>query len=189
MKKIIFASLLYATVLAALIAPLSMLAQVMIPTVDPNAPGTLRADSENPYWVQNQSIDGGIGADNPRASNFQIVPCNEGGFDPQTGKWKKGVECNFKAVVATFQRILTFLLYLSIPLVVGIILYTGFKYLTAGGDAYKLEEAKKMLIPVAIGIFWVLAAWLVVNTILKNFISSDTKTELQKNSEFRKLVE
>lgn len=178
MKKIIFASLLYATVLAALIAPLSMLAQVMIPTVDPNAPGTLRADSENPYWVQNQSIDGGIGADNPRASNFQIVPCDG-----------VKVPCDFKAVVATFQRILTFLLYLSIPLVVGIILYTGFKYLTAGGDAYKLEEAKKMLIPVAIGIFWVLAAWLVVNTILKTFLSPDTKDALQQNSEFRKLVE
>lgn len=124
-----------------------------------------------------RGADGGTGFDNPKLDSFQIVPCDG-----------VKVECNFKALVATFNRILKFLLYMSIPLVVGIILYTGFQFLTAGGDAAKLEKAKKMLIPVAIGIFWVLASWLVVNTILKTFLSDKTKIELQKNSEFQKLV-
>ena len=121
--------------------------------------------------------DGGQGSSDPKSNDFQLIPCD-------------GVEvpCNFVALVATFNRILQFLLYLSIPLVVGIILYTGFQFLTAGGDAMKLEKAKKMLIPVAIGIFWVLASWLVVNTLFKTFLSTETKTELQKNSEFQKLV-
>lgn len=134
----------------------------------------------SPVFVSAQAVtgtDGGIGSANPQEKGFQIVPCDG-----------VKVECNFKALVATFNRILQFLLYLSIPLVVGIILYTGFQFLTAGGDAVKLEKAKKMLIPVVIGIFWVLASWLVVNTILKTFLSEDTKRELQKNSEFQKLV-
>jgi hypothetical protein len=133
-------------------------------------------------------VDGGTGFDDPKLDGFQIVPCNEGRINPQTGKWEKGIECNFVALVATFNRILKFLLYLSIPLVVGIILYTGFQFLTAGGDAMKLEKAKKMLIPVAIGIFWVLASWLIVSTILKTFLSTDTQTELKQNTEFEKLL-
>lgn len=157
--------------------PMFVSAQFIPATVDSNAPGTLHADSNNPTLIQNQSTDGGTGADNPRASNFQLIPCD-------------GVKipCNFTAAVATFNRILQFLLYLSIPLVTGIILYTGFQFLTAGGDAMKLEKAKKMLIPVVIGIFWVLASWLIVTTIFKTFLSPETKGALQQNPEFQKLV-
>lgn len=134
----------------------------------------------SPVWVSAQAVtgtDGGIGSTDPKNTGFQIVPCDG-----------VKVECNFKALIATFNRILKFLLYMSIPLVVGIILYTGFQFLTAGGDAVKLEKAKKMLIPVAIGIFWVLASWLVVNTILKTFLSQETKDALNQNSEFQKLI-
>jgi hypothetical protein len=154
-------------IIMAFVSPFFASAQVMIDTSDKSAGGTLYTSS----------FDGGKGSDNPKAANFQIVPCD--GVD---------VPCDFKALVATFNRILKFLLYLSIPLVVGIILYTGFEFLTAGGDAMKLEKAKKMLIPVAIGIFWVLASWLVVNTILKTFLSDTTKAALNQNSEFQKLI-
>ena len=177
MKKNLFALIMSFSVIALFAMPLFVLAQVLITPVDTNAPGTLYADSNNPTWVQNQSTDGGIGADDPRASNFQLIPCDG-----------VKVPCNFVAFVATFNRILKFLLYMSIPLVVGIILYTGFQYLRAGGDAHKLEEVKKMLVPVAIGIFWVLASWLVVSTILKTFLSKETKIELNKNPEFQKLI-
>ena len=140
----------------------------------------------SPVLVTAQAVtgtDGGIGSADPQNTGFQIVPCNEVNPDGT-----KGTACNFKALIATFNRILKFLLYLSIPLVVGIILYTGFQFLTAGGDAAKLEKAKKMLIPVVIGIFWVLASWLVVNTILKTFLSQKTKDALNQNSEFQKLI-
>lgn len=134
----------------------------------------------SPVFVSAQPVtgsDNGIGSADPQEKGFQIVPCDG-----------VKVPCDFKALVATFNRVLKFLLYLSIPLVVGIILYTGFQFLTAGGDAVKLEKAKKMLIPVAIGIFWVLASWLVVNTILKTFLSQETKDALNQNSEFQKLI-
>ncbi|PJE74002.1 MAG: hypothetical protein COV01_02730 [Candidatus Taylorbacteria bacterium CG10_big_fil_rev_8_21_14_0_10_41_48] len=133
-----------------------------------------------PSFVSAQAVtgsDNGTGSADPKSDSFQIVPCDG-----------VNVKCNFSAAVATFNRILQFLLYLSIPLVTGIILYTGFQFLTAGGDAAKLEKAKKMLIPVVIGIFWVLASWLIVTTILKTFLSSETKGALQQNSEFQKLV-
>jgi len=133
-----------------------------------------------PVFASAQAVtgsDNGIGSADPKSNSFQLIPCDG-----------VKVPCNFTAAVATFNRILQFLLYLSIPLVTGIILYTGFQFLTAGGDAMKLEKAKKMLIPVVIGIFWVLASWLVVTTIFKTFLSPETKGALQQNSEFQKLV-
>jgi hypothetical protein len=53
------------------------------------------------------------------------------------------------------------------------ILYTGFKYITANGDPGKLADAKKMLIPVVLGMFWVFAAYLVVYTVLDNLVADE----------------
>ncbi|HEU0081207.1 MAG TPA: hypothetical protein VFQ72_04300 [Candidatus Paceibacterota bacterium] len=104
--------------------------------------------------------DGGIGSQDPRGATFQLIPC-----DGVT------VECDFDAFVVGINRLLKFLLYLSIPLVLGMILYTGWLYLTANGESGQLEKAKKMFIPVLLGIFWIAAAYIVVYTILDKFVS------------------
>ncbi|MBX4209301.1 hypothetical protein KW799_01195, partial [Candidatus Parcubacteria bacterium] len=53
--------------------------------------------------------DSGTGSDNPKATNFQLVPCT-GVVDPKTGK---GVECDFNQLIVAFNRAVKFLLYLS----------------------------------------------------------------------------
>ncbi len=100
------------------------------------------------------------GVDDPKDANFQLVPCS--GVDKVTG----AETCTFKDLFTLANRIIKFLLYFSIPLVLGVIMYTAFKYLTANGDPGKLADAKKMLVPVALGLFWILAAYLIVYTFL-----------------------
>ncbi|MFA6095894.1 MAG: pilin [Candidatus Paceibacterota bacterium] len=136
-----------------------------------------------PFAVSAQaSTDGGVGSNDPKSDEFQFVPCDgaqkylrgaDGNIITQNGEPvpdPASVPCDFKAFVALFNRILGFLLYLSIPLIIGIVLWTGFKYLSSGGDVSKLQDAKKMLIPVAKGIFFVLAAWLLVQTLLNTLL-------------------
>ncbi len=110
--------------------------------------------------------DGGVGVSDPKSQQFQLVPCT-GVLNPDGS----GKVCDFNQVIVAANRIIKFLLFLSIPLILGMILYTGFKYLTAGGDTMKLAEAKKMFLPVAVGLFWVLGAYLVVYTFLDKLVA------------------
>ena len=180
MKKTISALFVFLT-----LAPLGVSAQVVLPTgINTNDPTLLRASSGNPTFTQQQSNDSGQGASDPRASNFQLVPCNgapayqkdangqvkydsSGKPIPDTTK----VNCDFNQLIVMVNRIIKFLLYLAIPLVLGMILYMGFKYLTANGDPKKLADAKKMFIPVVIGLFWILAAYIIVYTVLDTFLA------------------
>jgi hypothetical protein len=107
--------------------------------------------------------------DDPKDSGFQLVSCN-GIDDPRTEK--EEVECTFNHAVETFQRIIKFVLYLMIPIILGMIVYVGFTYITANGDAGKLAKAKSMIIPILLGVFFILAAWLIVFTLL-DFLLAD----------------
>jgi hypothetical protein len=117
---------------------------------------------------------GNAGTANPDptkgGSTFQLVSCT-GVVDPRTGQ---GVPCDYNQVVFTASRIISFVLYITIPIVLGIILYTGFTYLTANGDSGKIANAKKMLKPIAIGVFFILAAYLIVyKLILGNLLAGN----------------
>lgn len=151
-------------------------AQSVILPVDADAPGTLRATSENPNYVQNKSADGGTGADNPRATNFQIVSCT-GVIDPRTNK---GVVCDYAQLIATFARIISYVLYLLVPILIGMILYVGWTYITANGDVGKLAHAKDMMAPIAIGVFFVFAAYVIVYKFILGNLLADSVGEIKK---------
>jgi len=102
--------------------------------------------------------------DDPKSPFFQLVSC-DGVDDPRTPN-KIETECTFNEVVKTFERIIKFVLYLMIPIVLGMIVYVGFTYLTANGDSGKLAKAKSMITPLLLGVFFMLAAWLIVYTLL-----------------------
>jgi hypothetical protein len=155
--------------------PVFVSAQTVILPVNTNAPGTLTTSSANPSagYVQNSPTDAGVGANDPRASNFQLVPCSG------VAKTVNGVTspaCDFNQLIILANRVIKFLLYLAIPLVMGMILYTGYLYLTANGDTGQLEKAKKMFIPVIIGMFWIGASYIVIYTVLDTFLSTNTST-------------
>lgn len=160
----------------ALLTPVLSFAQITITPIDENAPGTLKATSDNPEYVQAQALDGGKGADNPRASNFQIVTCT-GVVDPRTGK---GVECNYNQLIMTISRIIQYVLYLLIPILLGMILWVGWSYITANGDPKKLADAKSMIKPVLLGVFFIFSAYLIVYKLILGNLLAPTIGDINK---------
>ncbi|HVT75027.1 MAG TPA: pilin [Candidatus Paceibacterota bacterium] len=126
-----------------------------------------------------QGIQGAVGTDDPTdQGNFQIVSCNPT-YNPATGKLDN--DCDYQQLVATATRIVKYILFIIIPIVGAMILWTGFKYMTAGGDANAVADAKRMLKPIAIGVFLIFAAWLIVYTILDKLLAPSIG-EIQKSS-------
>lgn len=125
-----------------------------------------------------QGVQGKVGTDDPTKSEFQVVSCNPT-YNPATGKLDN--DCDFQQLVATAYRIVKYMLFLIIPVVALMILWTGFKYMTAGGDANAVADAKRMLKPIAVGVFLIFAAWLIVYTILDKFLAPAVG-DIQKSS-------
>ncbi len=85
-----------------------------------------------------------------------LIPCGQ-----------EGDTCTFKDIARLIQNVISFLaFYIAAPLATLAIMYAGFKYLTSMDKPGPREEAKKILQNVLIGFFFVLAAWLIVDTIL-----------------------
>lgn len=139
---------------------LALLALLTVPALSASAQGT---DLQKAATANSQVTD-------VKASNFQIVPCTNQ-VDPKTGKFVPGTECTFQTLMQMVNRIVQYLLYLSIPLVLGMIMYTAYLFLSAGGDPSKIAKAKKMLPPVAIGLFWILGSYLLVYTLLNTLLA------------------
>jgi len=119
--------------------------------------------------------DGGIGSNDPTSSIFQLVTCS-GVDDPRTEGIEK--ECNYEQLIAMVSRLIKFALYILIPIVLGMILFIGFKYLTANGDSGKLADAKRMITPLFIGIILIFAAWLIVYTFLDKILIDGLRKDI-----------
>lgn len=62
-------------------------------------------------------------------------------------------------------------IYLAIFLSAFLFAYAGWQYITAGGDPGKASGAKKIFWTVGIGLVLVLAAWLIVDVIMKVLVN------------------
>ena len=82
-------------------------------------------------------------------------------------------ECNFCSFVDMVNGLVEWLVIIVTTLVVLLLAFSGFRLITAGGDASALENAKKMLISSFIGILIILAGWTIVDTFLKVFSGGD----------------
>lgn len=117
------------------------------------------------------------GSPDPKQTNFQIVPCDGVPKKMADGTYTK--ECDFNSLLEMVNRVIKFLLYLSIPFVLAIIIYTAFLYLTSNGSEVKLAKAKHMLLYVFIGLFWILISFILVYTVLDRLLAGSIKTEQQ----------
>lgn len=117
---------------------------------------------------------GEVGSNNPLNPLFQLVSC-KGIDDPRTTKDDNLLDCDYKQLVATVSRLIQFALYILIPIVLGMIIYVGFAYLTSGGDSAKLSRAKGMIKPLLVGIFLIFSAWLIVYTFLDKLLIDDLR--------------
>lgn len=86
-----------------------------------------------------------------------IVPCN-------------GPECNACHFVQLGQNILEFLIKISV--IIGAVMFAvaGFYMVTSAGDTGKVARGRAIFSNVVIGLVILLAAWLIIDTVLKVFL-------------------
>ena len=100
-------------------------------------------------------------ADDVIKNGIVVTDC---GYD--IGKNGKGRMCGFADLITLIGRVIEYIFILIIPIAAIVFAYAGFLYLTSGGDPGKKTAAKKAMTNVVIGIVIVMAAWLVVRTIV-----------------------
>lgn len=84
-----------------------------------------------------------------------LVPCGGTGNDP----------CEFSDLIVLAQRIIQFLIVISVPIAAGLFSYAGYLYITAAGNPGQVSKAHNVFISVVIGFMIVLGAWLLVYTL------------------------
>jgi di/tricarboxylate transporter len=106
-------------------------------------------------------VKGNVNTPKETSSRFHVVQCKT---DP----------CTFEDAIEIINRLVNW--FVSIAATIGAITvaYAGAQILLNPGNAGKLEDAKKMFYKTLIGLFWLLAAWLVIYTIIDKFVSPST---------------
>ena len=92
-----------------------------------------------------------------------------GGFVPCEGK-----ECSFCDLVAMVQDIITWIIGIIFLIFAVLLVVAGFKLVTSGGNQSAQTSAKESLINALIGIIIVLAAWLLVDTLMRAVLPGDS---------------
>ena len=103
-----------------------------------------------------------------QAADSTLVFCNTGQPNPD-GTYPN--PCGWPQLIELSQKIINFAILLILPIAAVVLSYAGFLIMSSGGDEGKVKKAKEMFTKVAIGIAWILAAWLVVNTILNALLA------------------
>jgi hypothetical protein len=74
--------------------------------------------------------------------------------------------CDFHDLLTATQKAVKYAVQITLGLCVLVIAYAGWLYMISGANPSKRTEANLMLKKVAIGIFFILAAWFIVSMIL-----------------------
>ena len=87
------------------------------------------------------------------------------------------VTCNYANLINMVNTTINWVFALSVPVVVGLLAYAGFLYMT--GVEAKITQARKMMLNAVVGFAIALCAWFMVSTALKwlvnpNFQGADS---------------
>lgn len=97
-----------------------------------------------------------------------LIVC--GDFDNPQNKTANH-ECTFTDLVVLVKNLVNFAFYLSVPAVILLLSYAGYLYMTSAGDEGKVGHAHTIFTNVAIGFCIILAAWLIVVTLLRTLLN------------------
>lgn len=102
-------------------------------------------------------------------SDIRIAEASSSSLCPKEGLicCTKPPDCTFSEFVATFERIVSEIIKISLYFVAIIFVMAGYLYLTSGGDQGKITKAHNMFTKVVIGLIIILSAYLVVEGITK----------------------
>lgn len=84
-------------------------------------------------------------------------------------------ECDWNDLISAVQKAVNWGATLAISISVVVVAYAGFVYMTSGGSPGERAKANKMFEKVAIGIFVILCAWLIVNLITSSLLKDELK--------------
>lgn len=83
-----------------------------------------------------------------------------------------GADCDFDDLLKVAGAIVTFIIALSIPVAAALFIYAGFLYVTAGiGGSGQVTKAKDIFATTLKGFVIILAAWLIVYTIVTALVA------------------
>lgn len=82
-------------------------------------------------------------------------------------------DCNLCTLLETAQNIINFLVFFAIIVAVLMFVYAGFLLVTAGSNEGQISKGKSIFWTVFIGLFVILAAWLIINLIMSSFLNPD----------------
>lgn len=91
-----------------------------------------------------------------------LVPC----FGVDNPETPENEACTYNDLIALVNGLITYIVQIGTGIAALLFAYAGFLYLTAGGNKGKARKAKTIFKNVIYGFIIILAAWLVVNTIL-----------------------
>lgn len=74
--------------------------------------------------------------------------------------------CSFCDALKVTANIVQFLFKVAIPIAVAMIVWGAFRMMTSGGSEQNVESGKKTVTSAVIGLVIVLAAWIIINTVL-----------------------
>lgn len=83
--------------------------------------------------------------------------------------------CSFDDLVAAVKKALDFGIKFALSFSVVVIAYAGYRYMISGDNPGERKKANEMLWKVALGIVYILAAWLIVTLITNALLTEDVK--------------
>ena len=118
------------------------------------------------FATPNQNNPGGVGqqADSDSTAGGVLVEVEYADNGLVTCQ---GPDCDACDLVNMVNGIINFIIVLLTVLATIVLVIAGFKMVTSGGNASAWQSAKESFFNIVIGFILVLAAWLIVDTILK----------------------
>jgi hypothetical protein len=83
-------------------------------------------------------------------------------------------DCDFNDLLKLVNNIIEWIVFISTPVAAGVFAWAGFTYMTTG-VVDERTKAKNMIQKVFLGFVFILAAWLLVSTILNALLADEFK--------------
>jgi hypothetical protein len=87
-------------------------------------------------------------------------------------------ECGYYDLLQLVNNVINWIILIAAPVAAGVFAWAGIKYMTTGISDQK-AAAKKMLQNVFIGFVFILAAWIIVGTIVKALLQNPSIVPVQ----------
>lgn len=94
-----------------------------------------------------------------------LVPCGRSEDDPSTPMINEAAPCTACDLLVLFQNVLKFALEIAFLIVVGFIIYGGFRWIFSSGNEANIKAGQQTITNALVGLAIILCAWLIVNTI------------------------